>query len=143
MLHGNRLILHLDCLLNRDDMHSDSGSSRRHHRCHFLKRNTAHALKKASHLRMLLKHLLVHVRKLGTSWNEHWKYPLFLVLRILPVVLDQTVVGHLGKLLLKVLFVLAGQLDHVIHGTRHTLFHFDGNLRLLIGTDRSKSDILR
>ena len=92
---------------------------------------------------MLLKQLLIHVCKFSTSRNKHRKYPLLLMLRILPVVLEETVIGHLGKLLLKVLPVLAGQPDHVVHGARHTLFHLDGDLGLLIGADRSKSDILR
>ena len=143
MLDGNGLVLHLNCLLDRNNMHSDSCASWWHHRSHFFERDTAHSLKKASHLRMLLEHLLIHIRKLGTSRNEHRKYPLLLMLRILPVVLDKTIVGHLCELLFKIISVHAGQLDHVIHGTWHTLLHLDGNLSLLVGTDWCKTDVLR
>ena len=94
MLNRYRPIFHFYCFLNRYYMHTDTCTSRRNHWCNFLKRKSAHPLKKSSHLRIFFQKLLIHICKFCTSWHKHWEYILFLSVSIFPVILYNTIDSH-------------------------------------------------
>ena len=92
VLYRYRVVLHLDSLLYRNDMHTDTGSAFRNHMSKSLQWKATHTFKETSHLRMFLQQLHIHIGKLCTSRNIHRKNPLFCVLWILVVPLDYAVV---------------------------------------------------
>ena len=143
MLHGDRLILHLDSLLHRNYMHTDSSASRRHHRGHFFQWQAAHTLKETPHFRMLLQKVGIHIGKLRASRNKHRQYILLFMLRILPVIFYQSVYGHLLQNILQVRFIPACKPYHVLQCARLALAHLHGNLCHLICTDGAKSYVFR
>ena len=114
MFHGDRLILGTDCLLHRDNMHADSGTTLRYHRSHFFQRQPRHTFEETSHLRMLLQHFCIHIAELCTPRHEHRQHILFLVLWILPVILQHAVERHLFQQFFQMSSVHLGNLHHLI-----------------------------
>ena len=71
VLDGNRLALVLDSLLDRNDMHTDACSSRRHHLRDTGQRQLCHQIKKCKQLRMLVRQLIIHDHELSGARDEN------------------------------------------------------------------------
>ena len=61
-------------LFDRDDVHTDSRSARRHHRRHFFQRQEGHALEEHRQFGMAVHQLGVHIRVFGRTRHEE-RYP--------------------------------------------------------------------
>ena len=105
MLHTRGLLMRRDCLLHRNDMHADTGTSGRHHWRHFFQRQSGHVFKKVCNNRMFLGLFLIHHHEFRTSGHEHRKYILFMAVFIFPVVLDHADDRHLVQELLYPFFI--------------------------------------
>ena len=79
MFYINGLILHRDGFLNRYDMHSDTGATRRHHSCNMFKREEGHPFEKHGELRMTVHHFFVHIGVFCRTRNEE-RNPIFTIL---------------------------------------------------------------
>ena len=101
VLDRDGAVLHLDRLLDRDDVHADSRASGRHHRRGLGKGSLGGLLEKLRHSRMLVDLGLAHVEELGRTGHEHGQHPLLRAGGVLPVVLEQTDVAHLIEQLLE------------------------------------------
>ena len=124
-------------------MHSYACSSRRHHRRYLLEGKSAHSLEKSSHLRVLFQHSFIHVAELSAPRHEHRQYILLDVLRILPVILQNSVNGHLLQKLTQTLSIHTGKLNHLIQRLRLTHSHLQCDFRHFIGTHCRQSPVLR
>ena len=57
------------------------------------------------------------------------------MLRVFPVIFNQTIDGHLLQNIVQILFVAAREPYHVLHCAGFTFAHLHGYLSHLIGTD--------
>ena len=142
VLHVDRLVRGRDGLLDRDDVHADTGASGRHHAGDLRQRQKRHALEKPRDLRVLFHLLKVHVHQLGRAGHEDRQRPLLVVVGVLPVVLEQADHGHLVKELLDVDRVLARLFAHLRRCGRDTHVHRERELRHLVGDDAGQAVIL-
>ena len=143
VLDVHRLVLGLDGLLHRDDVHADPGASRRHHGRDVLQRQEGHPLKEGGHLRVLVDLVLLHVEEFGAARHEHGQNILFFVPLVLPVVFQQADVAHLIEQLLQLLGAPAGGLHQL--GQRHGLadLHLEGHVRHLVGHKARQAPVFR
>ena len=92
VLYVNGLVLHRNGLLHRDDVHSDSGSSRRNHGGHVLQRQEGHPLEEHGKLRMAVHQGRVHVGVLRRARYKE-RNPVLAVLPVIARALDRAVLG--------------------------------------------------
>ena len=142
VLHIDRLVRGRDGLLDRDDVHADTGASGRHHAGDLRQRQKRHALEKLRDLRVRLHLLQVHVHQLRRTGHEDRQRPLFVMVGVLPVVLEQADHGHLVKQLLHVDGILAYLLADFGRCGRDTDLHRERKLRHLVGDDAGQAVIL-
>ena len=142
VLHVDRLVRGRDGLLDRDDVHADTGASGRHHAGDLRQRQKRHALEKLRDLRVRLHLLEIHVHQLGRTGHEDRQRPLLVMVGVLPVVLEQADHGHLVKELLDVDRVLARLFAHLRRCGRDTHVHRERELRHLVGDDAGQAVIL-
>ena len=69
-LDGHRLIVRLDSLLHRDDMHPDPGTSWRHHLGDSAERQLGHQIEERRQLRVLRRQLFVHHHELRDARHK-------------------------------------------------------------------------
>ena len=142
MLNRHRGARSIDSLLDRNDVHADTGTSGRHHRRGFGQRPLGGLLKELGIDRMLLELAHAHVEELGGTRYQHGQHPLLGALGIFPVVLEQTRVAHVVEHLLDLGLGHAGELDHLGQriGTAH--LHLAEHLGLLVGRGLGKRPVL-
>ena len=148
MLDVDGLVLRLDGLLHRDDMHADACASRRNHRGDLLKGQEGHPLKESGKLRMFIDPALVHVEEFRAAGNETGQHIAFfmvwvLAVEILPMVLQQADLAHLLKELLQLFPLYAGKLNELFERLRLAHIHLQGNIRHFIGNDARKAPVFR
>ena len=124
------------------DVHADAGTSGRHHAGDLRQRQKRHALEKLCDLRVRLHLLEVHVHQLRRTGHEDRQRPLFVMVGVLPVVLEQADHGHLVKQLLHVDGVLADLLADLGRCGRDTDLHRERKLRHFVGDDAGQAVIL-
>ena len=81
MFDIHTLVLHRDSFLYRNDVHSYTAASHRHHRRDLLKRQECHALEEHRQLRMTVHQFGIHVGIFGTTGNEH-RHPVYSVFAV-------------------------------------------------------------
>ena len=142
MLDRHRGARSIDSLLDRNDVHADTGASGRHHRRGLGQRALGCLLKELGIDRMLLELAHAHVEELGRTRHQHGQHPLLGALGVFPVVLEQTRVAHVVEHLLDICLGHAGELDHLGQriGTAH--LHLAEHLGLLVGRGLGKRPVL-
>ena len=142
MLDRHRRARGIDGLLDRNDVHADTGASGRHHRRGLGQRSLGRLLKELGIDRVLLELAHAHVEELGGTRHQHGQHPLLGALGIFPVVLEQTRVAHVVEHLLDIGLGHAGELDHLGQriGTAH--LHLAEYLGLLVGCGLGKRPVL-
>ena len=142
MLNRHRRARGVNGLLDRNDVHADTGAPGRHHRRSLGQRALGCLLKKLGIDRMLLELTHAHVEELGGTRHQHGQHPLLGALGIFPVVLEQTRVAHVVEHLLDIGLGHAGELDHLGQrvGTAH--LHLAEYLGLLVGCGLGKRPVL-
>ena len=94
VLDRDGVVLVLDGALDRDDVHADARTSRRHHRRGAAERALAGLLEELGEDGVLRELPHAHVEELGRAGHEHGQHPLLGAGGILPVVLEQSRVGE-------------------------------------------------
>ena len=148
MLDGNGLVLRLDRLFHRDDVHTDAGASGRHHGSDLFERQERHALKERRDLRMLVDLRLAHIKELRAARNELRQRPALFMVRVLsveifPVVLNKTDVRHLGEQLFQLILALAGNGGDLRGGFRLADLHLQRNVRHFVRNNTGESPVFR
>ncbi len=145
LLNTDRLVVHLNCMLNGDNVHTDTSSSGRNDLGNLLQRKTSHMLEEVTQFRMLIDQILVHVRKLTGSGNEHRKNILLLMSIVLIVPLKKTGPGHMIQHLLKLALFYTGDLLNLSESLRLTnlLKYLKNKFSFFIGAETSYCPILR
>ena len=108
MFHACRFLFCRDCFFYRDDMHSDSGSAGRNHRCDFFKWKSGHIFKEICQDRVFFHLLFIHHHKFCTAGNKHRQDILLMMVGVLPVIFDHTDHGHFIQQLLHTFWIFAG-----------------------------------
>ena len=142
MLNRHRGARGVNGLLDRNDVHTDTGATGRHHRRGLGQRSLGRLLKELGIDRMLLELTHAHVEELGGTRHQHGQHPLLGALGVFPVVLEQTRVAHVVEHLLDIGFGHAGELDHLGQriGTAH--LHLAEHFGLLVGRGLGKRPVL-
>ena len=142
MLDRHRGARSIDSLLDRNDVHADTGASGRHHRRGLGQWSLGRLLKELGIDRVLLELAHAHVEELGGTRHQHGQHPLLGALGILPVVLEQARVAHIVEHLLDIGFGHAGELDHLGQriGTAH--LHLAEHFGLLVSRGLGKRPVL-
>ena len=142
MLNRHRGACGVDGLLDRNDVHADTGASGRHHRRGAGQRPLGRLLKELGIDRMLLELVHAHVEELGGTRHQHGQYPLLGALGVFPVVLEQTRVAHVVEHLLDIGLGHAGELDHLGQRIGTTHLHLAEHFGLLVGCGLGKRPVL-
>ena len=142
MLNRHRRARGIDSLLDRNDMHADTGTTGRHHRRGLGQRSLGRLLKELGIDRMLLELAHAHVEELGGTRYQHGQHPLLGALGVFPVVLEQTRVAHVVEHLLDICLGHAGELDHLGQRVGTTHLHLAEHLGLLVGRGLGKRPVL-
>ena len=142
MLDRHRGARGVDGLLDRDDMHANTGATGRHHRRGLRQWPLGRLLKELGVDRMLLELAHTHVEELGGTRHQHGQHPLLGALGVFPVVLEQARVAHVVEHLLDIGLGHTGDLDHLGQriGTAH--LHLAEHLGLLVGRGLGKRPVL-
>ena len=142
MLNRHRGARGVNGLLDRNDVHADTGASGRHHRRSLGQRAFGCLLKELGIDRMLLELAHAHVEKLSGTRHQHGQHPLLGALGVFPVVLEQARVAHIVEHLLDIGFGHAGELDHLGQriGTAH--LHLAEHFGLLVSRGLGKRPVL-
>ena len=142
MLDRHRGARGVDGLLDRNDVHADTGASGRHHRRGFGQRPLGRLLKELGIDRMLLELAHAHVEELGGTRYQHGQHPLLGALGVFPVVLEQARVAHIVEHFFDLCLGHAGELDHLGQriGTAH--LHLAEHLGLRVGRGLGKRPVL-
>ena len=142
MLNRHRRARGVNGLLDRNDVHADTGASGRHHRCGLGQRALGCLFKELGVDRVLLELAHAHVEELGGTRHQHGQHPLLGALGIFPVVLEQARVAHIVEHLLDLGLGHAGELDHLGQrvGTAH--LHLAEYLGLLVSCGLGKRPVL-
>ena len=142
MLDRHRGARGVDSLLDRNDMHADTGASGRHHRRGLGQRSLGRLLKELGVDRVLFELAHAHVEELGRTRHQHGQHPLLGALGVFPVVLEQTRVAHVVEHLLDLGLGHAGELGHLGQriGTAH--LHLAEHFGLLVGRGLGKRPVL-
>ena len=143
MLQINGLILHLDGLLHRNYMHTDTGTALRHKGGDLFQRKSRHVLEKDTHFRMLVQHLSIHVKEFSTARHVHGQHILFFMCLILPVVFQKAFSGHLLQKCLTFFLFQTGKLYDLQQRFRLADAQFQSQLRLFVRNHRSQTPIFR
>ena len=142
MLNRHRGACGVDGLLDRNDVHADTGASGRHHRRGAGQRALGRLLKELGIDRMLLELAHAHVEELGGTRHQHGQHPLLGALGVFPVVLEQTRVAHVVEHLLDIGLGHAGELDHLGQRIGTTHLHLAEHFGLLVGCGLGKRPVL-
>ena len=142
MLNRHRRACGVDGLLDRNDVHADTGASGRHHRRGAGQRPLGRLLKELGIDRMLLELAHAHIEELGGTRHQHGQHPLLGALGVFPVVLEQTRVAHVVEHLLDIGLGHAGELDHLGQRIGTTHLHLAEHFGLLIGCGLGKRPVL-
>ena len=142
MLNRHRRARGVDSLLDRNDVHADTGAPGRHHRRGAGQRALGCLLKELGIDRMLLELTHAHVEELGGTRHQHGQYPLLGALGVFPVVLEQTRVAHVVEHLLDIGLGHAGELDHLGQRIGTTHLHLAEHFGLLVGCGLGKRPVL-
>ena len=142
MLNRHRRARGIDSLLDRNDVHADTGASERHHRRSLGQRPLGRLLKELGIDRMLLELAHAHVEELGGTRHQHGQHPLLGALGVFPVVLEQTRVAHVVEHLLDIGLGHAGELDHLGQRIGTTHLHLAEHFGLLVGCGLGKRPVL-
>ena len=142
MLNRHRGARGVNGLLDRNDMHADTGTSGRHHRRSLGQRAFGCLFKELGVDRVLLELAHAHVEELGRTRYQHGQHPLLGALGIFPVVLEQTRVAHVVEHLLDIGFGHAGELDHLGQRIGTTHLHLAEHFGLLVGRGLGKRPVL-
>ena len=142
MLNRHRGARGVNGLLDRNDVHADTGASGRHHRRSLGQRALGCLLKKLGIDWMLLELTHAHVEELGRTRHQHGQHPLLGALGVFPVVLEQARIAHVVEHLLDIGLGHAGELDHLGQriGTAH--LHLAEHFGLLVGCGLGKRPVL-
>ena len=142
MLDRHRGARSIDSLLDRNDMHADTGASGRHHRRGLGQRSLGRLLKELGIDRVLLELAHAHVEELSGTRHQHGQHPLLGSLGIFPVVLEQARVAHVVEHLLDLGLGHAGEFDHLGQrvGTAH--LHLAEHFGLLVSRGLGKRPVL-
>ena len=142
MLNRHRRARGVNGLLDRNDVHADTGASGRHHRCGLGQRALGCLFKELGVDRVLLELARAHVEELGGTRHQHGQHPLLGALGVFPVVLEQARVAHIVEHLLDLGLGHAGELDHLGQriGTAH--LHLAEHFGLLVGCGLGKRPVL-
>ena len=142
MLNRHRRARGIDGLLDRNDVHADTGASGRHHRRGLGQRALGCLFKELGVDRMLIELAHAHVEELGRTRHQHGQHPLLGALGVFPVVLEQARVAHIVEHLFDIGLGHAGELDHLGQriGTAH--LHLAEHFGLLVGCGLGKRPIL-
>ena len=142
MLNRHRRARGVNGLLDRNDVHADTGASGRHHRRGLGQRSLGRLFKELSVDRVLLELAHAHVEELGGTRHQHGQDPLLGALGVFPVVLEQARVAHVVEHLLDISLGHAGELDHLGQrvGTAH--LHLAEHFGLLVGCGLGKRPVL-
>ena len=142
MLNRHRGARGVNGLLDRNDVHADTGASGRHHRRGLGQRPLGRLLKELGIDRMLLELAHAHVEELGRTRHQHGQHPLLGALGIFPVVLEQTRVAHVVEHLLDIGLGHAGELDHLGQRIGTTHLHLAEHFGLLVSRGLGKRPVL-
>ena len=142
MLNRHRGARGVNGLLDRNDVHADTGASGRHHRRGLGQRALGCLFKELGIDRVLLELAHAHVEELGGTRHQHGQHPLLGALGVFPVVLEQTRVAHVVEHLLDIGLGHAGELDHLGQriGTAH--LHLAEHFGLLVSRGLGKRPVL-
>ena len=142
MLNRHRGARGVNGLLDRNDVHADTGASGRHDRRGLGQRAFGCLLKELGVDRVLLELAHAHVEELGRTRHQHGQHPLLGALGVFPVVLEQTRVAHVVEHLLDIGLGHASELGHLGQriGTAH--LHLAEHFGLLIGCGLGKRPVL-
>ena len=142
MLNRHRGARGVNGLLDRDNVHADTGASGRHHRRSLGQRALGCLLKELGVDRMLLELAHAHVEELSRTRHQHGQHPLLGTLGVFPVVLEQTRVAHVVEHLLNISLGHVGELDHLGQriGTAH--LHLAEHFGLLVSRRLGKRPVL-
>ena len=108
MLHTCGFLLCRNCLFYRNDMHSDSGASRRYHWCDLFQRQSGHIFKEICQNRVFFHLLFIHHHKFCAAGNKHRQDILLMMVGVLPVIFDHADHGHFIQQLLHTFWIFAG-----------------------------------
>ena len=143
VLDGDGLVLRVDGLLHGQDVHADAVAAGGDQMGLALQRQEGHLVEGVGQLGILLDLPEDHVGHLGDAGNEELHIPLLLVLRVLPVVLDNALFGRVGEQLDDALLGLAGELGDLRGGLGLAQAHLEHDLRdLVAGACAVQNDIL-
>ena len=142
MLNRHRGARGVNGLLDRNDVHADTGASGRHHRRGAGQRSLGRLLKELGIDRVLLELAHAHVEELGGTRHQHGQHPLLGALGVFPVVLEQTRVAHVVEHLLDIGFGHAGELDHLGQRIGAAHLHLAEHFGLLVGCGLGKRPVL-
>ena len=142
MLNRHRGARGVNGLLDRNDVHADTGASGRHHRRGLGQRALGCLFKELGVDRVLLELAHAHVEELGRTRHQHGQDPLLGALGVFPVILEQTRVAHVVEHLFDIGLGHAGELDHLGQriGTAH--LHLAEYLGLLVSRGLGKRPVL-
>ena len=143
VLDVHRLVLGLDGLLHRDDVHADARAPGGYHGGDVLQGQEGHPLKEGGHLRVLLDLVLLHVEELGAARHEHGQNVLLFMPLVLPVVFQKADVAHLIEQRFQLLGALAGGLHQLGQGHGLADLHLEGHVRHLVGHKARQTPVLR
>ena len=131
-----------DGLVHGQDVHADAVAAGRDQMGLALQRQEGHLVEGVGKLGILLDLPEDHVGHLGDAGDEELDIPLLLVLGVLPVVLDDALLGRVGQKLDDALLGLAGELGDLRGGlglAQAHLQHDFGNL--ITGAGAVQNDV--
>ena len=148
LLQTDGLIFRFDSFFYRDDVHTDTSASGRHHGGDLLQRQHGHALKECGHLGMLVDLAFPHIQELGTAGYKQRQDPAFFVIwvlavQIFPVVFQQTQPGHFIQQLFQRLSLHLGQLHHLADGLGLADAHLQCHVHHLVGQHAVQPPVFR
>ena len=148
MLNVNGCIFRFNGFFYRNDMHTDSCASGRHHGGNPLQRQEGHSLKEGSNFRMLVNLGFAHVEKFTAAGNKPAQHiALFMVgilpIQVFPVVFQKTDVGHLFKQRFQFFCRYAGHFHQLLQCFWLSHLHFQGHIRHFVGYQTCQSPVFR
>ena len=143
VLNGHGFVLVLNRFLHGQHVHADAVAAGGYQMGFALQGKEGHLVEAVGQLGILLHLPGDHVGHLGDAGDEELDVPLLLVLGVLPVVLDDAVIGGVGQQLHNALLGFAGQLRDLRGGLGLAQLHLEHDLRdLVVGAGAVEDDVL-
>ena len=144
MLDRGGFVFRGDRFFHGDDVHTNAVAAGRDQMCLAFERKEGHLVEAVSQLGIFLDLPENHVGHFGDAGNEQLDVPLFFMLGIFIVVLNDTVVCGVCEQFDDALLGFAGELGDLRGGFGFAKFHFEHNFGdLVAGACAVKDDVLR